>query len=222
MQSKLVLWGLFAALAGCAVGVEIEGSDEAEQVEALAAPPPPIGAENCTNGVDDNGNGQVDCDDPACGNTNQPCCRSGSGNTTGMVGCSDSSDTCVEGVCRPPGADGAKCTDSCGCTNGYCSGTGGGSECHASYCDPGTGGCIYVTTCSDEGHGFTWKCGNTMMRGSAWCCDGVSVTCLPGQDCHTQCNGGPGVNGGGTFTDNECTQLFICVGAAPVPDSTSN
>src|SRR5437016_420306 len=56
--------------------------------------PSPGSCEDCTNGIDDDGNGLVDCADPNCADL--PVCGSGQTTTTSVTVNSSSSSTTIE------------------------------------------------------------------------------------------------------------------------------
>ncbi len=144
----LMLWGLIAC------GTEVVPGDTA-RVDVV-----PVADELCDNGLDDDVNGRIDCDDPACDSACHELC---------IGGVDEDQDGLVD--CEDPSCDGSCVED---CTDGRDNDGDGGPDCLDSDCD---GGC--AEDCRDgrdnDGDGGA-DCGDSDCDG------GCPETCGDGRD----------------------------------------
>jgi hypothetical protein len=147
----------------------------------------PSGTENCTNGVDDDGDGFVDCADPdcfsntACFTTCVDLCVDGSAicDTAGVRTCVKDATSgcrafgpaqaCTNGLVCSGGTCVATCSDQCTLGNKTCSNTGG------------------VVECQTLGTGCTDWVGPTMCMNNDVCSGGM---CVAHGMCTNQCTSG--------------------------------
>jgi hypothetical protein len=178
------------------------------------------GFENCSNGVDDNGNGLVDCADPdcpldsacganglVCSSTHQcnKCTVAGGGavEPSGEVSCADGFDNDCDGAidCADSQCDGQRCTMATGrpgtCTSGAC--VCAGTEARETTCGDGKDNdCDGLIDCQDP------DCLGKVCDGTGKVCPGPAPStcgvCLTGTT-ETNCSDGK---------DNDCDGLVDC------------
>ncbi len=185
--------------------------------------PTPSGESNCGDGVDNDCDGDIDCDDSHCGGdscgangmicSGSNCVCSGNGGTvqSSESACTDGHDNDCDGStdCGDPNCNGASCGANgreCISLSCQCSGNGGTAEANESSCTDG----------HDNDCDGTTDCGDTSCNG-AWCgANGrecISLSC--------ECSGN-----GGTIEGNEssCTDGHDndCDGATDCADPNCN
>ena len=201
-------------------------------LEVLCSVTIDVSTENCFNGVDDDGDGLIDCADPDCNGT----CIDGNECTADSCDTSQQPQVAPHCVHDPAPLNGMPCNDGNACTltdtcqNGTC--TGGSSvtcplpdQCHmAGTCDPGTGVCSNPAkpngTPCDDGNPNTQndQCSGGMCAGVLSCddgnvCNGIEIPdghggCLPGTP--LVCDDGNACNGTET-----CNPQTGCVAGTP-------
>lgn len=100
-----------------------------------------VASEDCTNGVDDDGDGQIDCDDEDCRVACTEDCDNGvDDDVDGDIDCLDSDcdldPACAEDCTNGLDDDGDGAVD---CDDPGCQACDDGDECTNDYCSPGTG-----------------------------------------------------------------------------------
>ena len=150
---------------------------------------PGRGVENCTNGIDDNANGRIDCADADCVHPGGPCeiCGDGIDNDgNGGADCADPAYVCqLDGQCSDGVAGdmdlfvlsigddacaGVTCNDSNGCTTDSC--------------DPATGQCVFAANTSACNDGVYCNGTDTCSAGS---CSVHAGSPCPGADGDSNC-----------------------------------
>ena len=174
--------------------------------------------ENCTNNIDDDGDGAIDCQDSGCP----------SGLSCGQCQQATCSAVTFDWTCTPKANgtvcnDGNNCTFSDVCTNGACAGTGitcaAPAVCkQAGVCNPATGVCNYANQPNSTGCNDSNSCTiNDVCTNGA--CAGTGITCAAPAVCKQVgvCNPATGTcayanqaNGTGCDDGQYCTINEVC------------
>jgi hypothetical protein len=195
-----------------------------------------LGAEKCTDGIDNDGDGKVDCADADC--TNQACndnnlCTSNDRcanlQCQGTAISCDDANVCTTDSCNPASGcvhanntascnDGNACTTADTCSGGACLGGSApncddANVCTTDSCNPSTG-CVHANNTASCNDGNACTTADTCSGGA--CIGGSAPNCNDGNVCTTDsCNPSTGcVHANNTASCNDgnaCTTASSCV-----------
>jgi hypothetical protein len=191
-----------------------------------------VSQENCTDGVDNDGDGLIDCSDPDCNGT----CIDG--NACTVDSCDPSTHQCVHDPAPLNGTacdDGLFCTQNDTCQAGTCTGApancSDGDPCTIDTCDEGTNACLNTPapngSACDDGNACTQndQCNGGTCAGTSFSCDDGNVcngieTCNPATGCvpgtPLDCSDGLACNGTET-----CDPVSGCQAGTPLDCSAA-